>query len=110
MRHPRIGSIRKSPTPIRERTGDAQRVVLDPDKLDTTNRARRTNGDFPEAIAKVYGKWRVFNTGWADNDQTWDDRQYQRKLMLRGFKSAMGLTPAEVSPRPFPGAKSADGH
>jgi type 1 glutamine amidotransferase len=81
---------------------------LDPDKLDATNRARRPDGDFPVVIAKEYGKGRVFNTGWGHNDQTWDDPRFQ-KMMLEGLKWAMGMTPADVTPRPFPGAKPAGG-
>jgi uncharacterized protein len=77
---------------------------LDPGKLDETNRARRPDGDFPVAIAKQYGKGRVFNVGWGHPDATWDDPRFQ-KFMLEGIKWAMGLTPADVTPRPFPGAK-----
>jgi len=81
---------------------------LDPDKLDAKNRALRPDGDFPVVIAKEYGKGRVFNTGWGHNDETWDDPRFQ-KMMLEGIKWAMGLTPADVTPRPFPGAKPVGG-
>jgi type 1 glutamine amidotransferase len=81
---------------------------LDPDKLDATNRARRPDGDFPVVIAKQYGKGRVFNTGWGHNDQTWDDPRFQ-KMILEGIKWAMGITPADVTPRPFPTTKPMGG-
>ena len=81
---------------------------LDPDKLDAKTRALRADGDFPVVIAKQYGKGRVFNTGWGHNDETWDDPRFQ-KMMLEGIKWAMDMTPADVTPRPFPGAKPATG-
>jgi type 1 glutamine amidotransferase len=77
---------------------------LDPESLDPTNRARRPDGDFPVVWAKQYGKGRVFNVGWGHPDATWDDPRFQ-KMMLEGIKWAMGMIPADVTPRPFPGAK-----
>ena len=76
---------------------------LDPDALDPANRARREDGDFPVVWAKEYGKGRVFNIGWGHLDATWDDPKFQ-KMVLEGIKWAMGLTPADVTPRSFPGA------
>ena len=76
---------------------------LDPDALDPANRARREDGDFPVVWAKEYGKGRVFNIGWGHLDATWDDPKFQ-KMVLEGIKWAMGLTPADVTPRPFPAA------
>jgi type 1 glutamine amidotransferase len=75
---------------------------LDPDSLDATNRARRSDGDFPVVWAKQYGKGRVFNVGWGHPDTTWDDPRFQQ-MMLEGIKWAMGITKADVTPRPFPG-------
>jgi uncharacterized protein len=75
---------------------------LDPDSLDATNRARRADGDFPVVWAKQYGKGRVFNVGWGHPDTTWDDPRFQQ-MMLEGIKWAMGVTKADVTPRPFPG-------
>ena len=75
---------------------------LDPDSLDATNRARRPDGDFPVVWAKQYGKGRVFNVGWGHPDTTWDDPRFQQ-MMLEGIKWAMGVTKADVTPKPFPG-------
>ena len=75
---------------------------LDPDSLDEKNRARRADGDFPVVWAKQYGKGRVFNVGWGHPDTTWDNPQFQA-MMLEGIKWAMGVTPADVTPKPFPG-------
>ena len=74
---------------------------LDPESLDPANRARRPDGDFPVVWAKQYGKGRVFNIGWGHLDATWDDERFQ-KMVLEGIKWAMGLTTADVTPRPFP--------
>jgi hypothetical protein len=75
---------------------------LDPDSLDEKNRARRADGDFPVVWAKQYGKGRVFNVGWGHPDTTWDDPRFQQ-MMLEGIKWAMGVTKADVTPKPFPG-------
>jgi type 1 glutamine amidotransferase len=75
---------------------------LDPASLDQANRARRPDGDFPVVWAKQYGKGRVFNIGWGHLDETWDDPRFQT-MVLEGIKWAMGLVPADVTPRPFPG-------
>ena len=79
---------------------------LDPESLDATNRARRPDGDFAVVWAKQYGKGRVFNVGWGHPDATWDNPQFQT-MMLEGIKWAMGVTKADVTPRPFPGKSSA---
>lgn len=76
---------------------------LDPESLDAANRARRPDGDFAVVWAKEYGKGRVFNVGWGHPDTTWDNPQFQT-MMLEGIKWAMGVTKADVTPRPFPGA------
>ena len=76
---------------------------LDPESLDAANRARRPDGDFAVVWAKEYGKGRVFNVGWGHPDTTWDNPQFQT-MMLEGIKWAMGVTKADVTPRPLPGA------
>jgi type 1 glutamine amidotransferase len=85
---------------------DKVRVILrlDPDALAPANRARRADGDFPVVWAKQYGKGRVLNIGWGHPDTTWDDPRFQT-MVLEGIKWAMGVVPADVTPRPFPGAK-----
>jgi type 1 glutamine amidotransferase len=75
---------------------------LDPASLDEKNRARRPDGDFPVVWARQYGKGRVFNVGWGHPDATWDDPRFQT-MMLEAIKWAMGVTPADVTPKPFPG-------
>jgi hypothetical protein len=75
---------------------------LDPESLDAANRARRPDGDFPVVWARQYGKGRVLNVGWGHPDTTWDDPKFQA-MMLEGIKWALGVTTADVTPKPFPG-------
>jgi len=77
---------------------------LDPASLDEMNRARRPDGDFPQVWAVQYGKGRVLNVGWGHPETTWDDPRFQN-MVLEGIKWAMGVTKADVTPKPFPGAK-----
>jgi trehalose utilization protein len=74
---------------------------LDPDSLDAPNRARRPDGDFPVVWAKQYGKGRVFNIGWGHPETTWDEPHFQA-MVLDAIKWAMGVTQADVTPRPLP--------
>jgi uncharacterized protein len=76
---------------------------LDPDKLSAANRARRPDGDFPVAWARQYGKGRMYNIGWGEFEETWDDPRFQ-KMILGAIKWAIGTAPADVTPRPLPGA------
>jgi type 1 glutamine amidotransferase len=82
---------------------DNVRVILrlDPASLPEEQRARRPNGDFPVALARQYGKGRVFNMGWGHPETTWDDPRFQ-EFMLGVIKWALGVTPADVTPRPLP--------
>jgi type 1 glutamine amidotransferase len=78
---------------------------LDPDKLSAADRARRPDGDFPVVWAREYGKGRMYNVGWGHDEATWDDSRFQ-KMVLEAIKWALGITQADVTPRPFPGAKA----
>ena len=81
---------------------------LDPDKLSPSDRARRPDGDFPVVWARQYGKGRMYNVGWGHEETTWDDPRFQ-KMVLEGIKWALGVTQADVTPRPFPGTVKASG-
>jgi type 1 glutamine amidotransferase len=76
---------------------------LDPAKLTAEQRAWRPDGDFPVVWAQQYGKGRVYNVGWGHNEQTFDHPGFQ-KMLLEGVKWALGMIPADVTPKPFPGA------
>lgn len=82
---------------------DKVRVLarLDSSKLDLKNpRVHRTDGDFPVAWASQYGKGRVFNSSLGHADEAWDRPEVQ-KMWLEAIKWSMGLTQAEVTPRPL---------
>ena len=78
---------------------------LDPSSLDETNRARRQDGDFPQVWALQYGKGRVLNIGWGHPETTWDDPRFQN-MVVESIKWAMGVTKADVTPKPFPGVST----
>ena len=42
----------------------------------------------------------MYNVGWGHPDATWDDPHFQT-MMLEGIKWAMGVTTADVTPRPL---------
>jgi uncharacterized protein len=73
---------------------------LDPESLEPANRARRPDGDFAVVWARQYGKGRVYNVGWGHPDATWDDPRFQ-KMMLEGIRWALGMTTANVTPKPL---------
>jgi type 1 glutamine amidotransferase len=78
---------------------------LDPSKLDLrTTRGggvHRTDNDFPVAWAKMYGKGRVFYSTFGHARETWDNPAIQT-MYFEAIKWAMGLTNADVTPRPLP--------
>ncbi len=84
---------------------DKLRVLarLDPDKLDLKNpRVHRTDKDFAVAWAKSYGKGRVFYSTFGHRPEVWDMPEIQ-KMYLEAIKWAMGITQADITPRPLPG-------
>jgi type 1 glutamine amidotransferase len=83
---------------------DKLRVLarLDASKLDLTNkRVKRTDKDFAVAWARQYGKGRVFYSTFGHTDASWDRPDVQT-MYLEAVKWAMGLTQADVTPRPAP--------
>ena len=85
---------------------DKVRVLarLDASKLDLTNpRVNRTDKDFPVAWAAQIGKGRVFNSSIGHPEESWDRPDVQT-MWLEAIKWAMGLTNADVTPRPMPAA------
>jgi len=88
---------------------DKVRVLarLDPDKIDLKNpRVHRTDRDFAVAWAKNYGKGRVFYSTLGHVTENWDMPAVQH-MYLEAIKWAMGLTQADITPRPTPGASGA---
>jgi len=75
---------------------------LDASKLDLHQPlVHRTDGDFPVAWAKSYGKGRVFYSTLGHVVESWDDPVLQQ-MYFNAMKWALGLTPGDTTPRPRP--------
>lgn len=75
---------------------------LDASKLDLTGkRVHRADRDFAVSWAKSYGKGRVFYTTLGHVDENWDRPEFQ-KMFIEAIKWTMGLTTADITPRPAP--------
>jgi type 1 glutamine amidotransferase len=66
------------------------------------------DADFPLAWAKNYGKGRVYYSALGHDPSTWDDRAVQ-EMYFEAIKWSLGLTDADLAPRPFPMAAPIDG-
>jgi len=82
---------------------DKIRVLL---RLDVSNlppnpELHRTDGDFPLAWARNYGKGRVFYSSLGHAASTWDDPNVYH-MYFEALKWALGMTDGDVTPRPFP--------
>jgi type 1 glutamine amidotransferase len=64
----------------------------------------RTDGDFPVAWVKNYGKGRVFYSTFGHSDESWDDPRIQ-KMYFEAIKWALGLSAYTVAPHPLPTQK-----
>jgi type 1 glutamine amidotransferase len=75
---------------------------LDASKLDLNNpRVHRKDKDFAVAWARNYGKGRVFYSTFGHTQESWDDLAMQT-MWLEAIKWAVGMTNADVTPRPSP--------
>ncbi len=73
---------------------------LDEKHLDLANKnVHRTDGDFPVAWAKLYGKGRVFYSDLGHSPSSWDDPRVQQ-MYLQAIKWADGSIDAPVAPHP----------
>jgi len=79
---------------------------LDTSKLTTTQTLINKDGDFPLAWAKMYGKGRVFYGSFAHDAKSWDNPDIYR-MYFEALRWALGLTDADVTPRPFPASAPA---
>jgi len=84
---------------------DKLRVLLrlDTSKMPPNPNNRRSDGDFPLAWAKYYGKGRVFYSSLGHAAETWDNRDVEQ-MYFEAIKWALGMTEGDATPRPFPGA------
>ena len=81
---------------------DDIRVVarLDESKIDLTRPlVHRTDGDFPIAWAKMWGKGRVFYSGLGHSREAWDHPVIQR-MYFNALQWALGLVDGDATPRP----------
>jgi type 1 glutamine amidotransferase len=101
MKHfPKVFTLRDEHYQTKDFSRDKIRVLahLDASKLDLKNpRVHRTDGDFPVAWAKMYGKGRVFYSTLGHATESWDNPQLQ-KMYFEAIKWALALTEAEVKP------------
>lgn len=81
---------------------DKVRVLLrlDVSKMPANPEVHRTDGDFPLAWAKMYGKGRVFYSAFGHAAATWDNPDIYR-MYFEAIKWSLGMTDADVTPRPL---------
>jgi uncharacterized protein len=81
---------------------DKIRVLLrlDVSKMPPNPELHRSDGDFPLAWAKTYGKGRVFYSAFGHAAATWDNPDVYR-MYFEAIKWSLGLTDADVTPRPL---------
>jgi type 1 glutamine amidotransferase len=79
---------------------------LDTSRLPSNPNFHRTDGDFPLAWAKKYGKGRVFYSALGHDAKTWDNPDVYH-MYFEALKWALGLTDADITPHPFPAAAPA---
>lgn len=72
---------------------------IDPSSVDLKHPdLRRTDNDFPVAMARTYGKGRTFWSAFGHTANTWDDPAIQT-MYLEAMKWALGLVEGDASPR-----------
>ena len=73
---------------------------LDPTALDLTKPlVHRTDGDFPVAWAKTYGKGKVFYSTLGHQDTSWDSPLIQQ-MYFQALRWSMGLVAGDATPLP----------
>ena len=79
---------------------DKIRVLLrlDVSKMPPNSEVHRTDGDFPLAWAKTYGKGRVFYSALGHAAATWDNPDVYR-MYFEALKWSLGMSEADVTPR-----------
>jgi type 1 glutamine amidotransferase len=79
---------------------------LDTSKLPPNQSLLNKDGDFPLAWARMYGKGRVFYGSFAHDAKTWDNPDVYH-IYFEAVRWALGLTEADVTPRPYPASAAA---
>lgn len=90
----------------KEFSREKSRVLLrlDTSKLPANSNVHTTDGDFPIAWAKNYGKGRVFYSTFAHDAKNWDNPDVYR-IYFEALKWALRLTDGDATPRPATAAK-----
>jgi uncharacterized protein len=93
---------------VKQFSREKSRVLLrlDLSKLPPNAGVHSTDGDFPLAWAKMYGKGRVFYGSFAHDEKNWDNPDIYH-MYFEAIKWALGLTDADITPRPYPGTPAA---
>lgn len=73
---------------------------LDVSKMPPNSEVHRTDGDFPLAWAKTYGKGRVFYSSLGHASATWDNPDVYH-MYFEALKWSLGMSDADVTPRPL---------
>ncbi len=73
---------------------------LDVSKMPANADVHRTDGDFPLAWAKSYGKGRVFYSSLGHAAATWDNPDVYH-MYFEALKWSLGLSDADLTPRPL---------
>jgi type 1 glutamine amidotransferase len=86
----------------RDYSRDKIRVLLrlDVSKMPANSEVHRTDGDFPLAWAKMYGKGRVFYSALGHASSAWDDPSVYR-MYFEAIKWSLGTTDGDATPRPL---------
>ncbi len=94
----------------RQFSRDRIRVLLrlDVTKMPPNPGYTRTDGDFPLAWAKTYGKGRVFYSSLGHAAETWDNRDVAL-MYFEAIRWALGMTEGDATPRPMPTAGTGGG-
>jgi uncharacterized protein len=74
---------------------------LDVAKMPSHMELHRTDGDFPLAWVKTYGKGRVFYSSLGHAASTWDNRDVSQ-MYFEALRWALGLDPGDPTPRAKP--------
>ena len=77
---------------------------LDVSKMPPHPELHLTDGDFPLAWAKMYGKGRVFYSALGHDASTWDNRDVAQ-MYFEAIKWALGMTEGDATPRPMPASR-----
>jgi len=103
MRHlPKTSVFRDELYQMKDFSRDRLRVLahLDPARLDLNRPlVHRTDGDFPAAWAKTYGKGRVFYSILGHDAEAWDNPALQQ-LYFHAIRWALRLVDGDATPQP----------